>query len=140
MWQGLKRALGLTGDPVVQASPAIQTMARLGGGVVTPPESFGDKVARAISLLAAAKAYQQTGNREQALEAGQDALVLARELCSDDPVIGRRFLATSLYNLGIRLIEMGRREEALRVTQEAVLQYRELARVEQMCIRDRLRP
>jgi len=130
MWQGLKRALGLTGDPVVQASPAIQTMARLGGGVVTPPESFGDKVARAISLLAAAKAYQQTGNREQALEAGQDALVLARELCSDDPVIGRRFLATSLYNLGIRLIEMGRREEALRVTQEAVLQYRELARVE----------
>jgi tetratricopeptide (TPR) repeat protein len=67
------------------------------------------------------------GRREEALEAGQEAVSIRRDLASARPEAFRPALASALNNLANLLSAVGRREEALEAGQEAVSQYRDFA-------------
>ncbi len=67
------------------------------------------------------------GQREDALNATQEAVEIRRQLAQRRPDAFLPALATSLNNLGNGLSDLGRREDALNATQEAVEIYRQLA-------------
>lgn len=81
----------------------------------------------AASLIHLSIRLGAVGDREAALERGDEAVLLYRALSSENPEVFRPNLALSLNNLASRLSAMGRREEALEAGQEAVLLYRDLA-------------
>ena len=87
----------------------------------TPPQ------ARASALNSLAIAMSMAGQREPALLAAQEAVVIRRELAALRPDAFRPDLARSLNNLGNTLSELGQHEPALLAAQEAVDIRRELA-------------
>ncbi len=74
----------------------------------------------ATSLNNLAKFLSDLGQREEALQAAQEAVAMRRELAAQRPDAFRPDLATSLNNLANFLSELGQREEALQAAEEAV--------------------
>jgi len=71
--------------------------------------------------------YSAIGQREEALQAAQEAVEILRQLAQQPPQAFFPELAMSLNNLGAMLSALGRREEALQATQEAAEIFRRLA-------------
>ena len=67
------------------------------------------------------------GEREKALAAIEEAVLLYRELTRVFPDVGRPRLATSLSNLSKYFSDLGQREKALAASNEAVEIFRDLA-------------
>ncbi|KCZ87391.1 hypothetical protein HJA_12665 [Hyphomonas jannaschiana VP2] len=68
------------------------------------------------------------GNREDAMQAAQEAVELYRSLARKNPDTFNPGLAMGLNNLGNRHADLGNREDAMQAAQEAVDLYRPLAR------------
>lgn len=82
--------------------------------------------AKAYSNLSAS--LSTVGNREDALTAIQEAVVLFQAIAAEHPGIFNAELAASLRTLSSRLAHVGRREEALTKIEKAVNLHRALAK------------
>jgi predicted O-linked N-acetylglucosamine transferase (SPINDLY family) len=87
-----------------------------------------DKARRAGLLNNLGGALSALGQREQALEASQEAVDIRRKLAKANPQAFLPDLAMSLNNLGGALSDLGQREPALEASQEAADVYRKLAK------------
>lgn len=68
----------------------------------------------------------EVGRRAEALDTGQEAVTVRRELARLDPDAHLPDLARSVHNLSIHLAAVGRRAEALDTAEEAANYYSEL--------------
>ena len=82
---------------------------------------------RAAALSNLAIRLGDSGRREEALAASEEAAALYRQLAEARPDAFLPDLAASLNNLAIRLGELGRRDEALAAAEESVAMRRRLA-------------
>lgn len=95
--------------------------------VLVGASGVGNAAMRAAALGALAIALGRAGEREQALDAGQQAVDLYRTLTDNRIGYFRPSLAGALNNLSIWLSNLGYRERAFQATEEAVDLYRGLA-------------
>jgi DNA-binding transcriptional regulator GbsR (MarR family)/S1-C subfamily serine protease len=74
-----------------------------------------------------ANRLSETGERQQALDAAQEAVTHYRQLAQDNPATYLPDLAMSLNTLANRLSGTGERQQAREVAQEVITHYRQLA-------------
>jgi tetratricopeptide (TPR) repeat protein len=114
-------------DPATGYLEAVAAYRELAG---TNPGKYRADLARALTNLGLWRS--ELGRPDEALQAGQEALTILRELDEADPH-GFEFrveLTNCLVSLGIWYSELGRTDEALKVEQEAVSIRRELVAID----------
>ena len=118
-------AAGLVGPSSALATRRLETaggsMAETPPGAVAPNRGLSEK---ARELEDQAGALYSAGHYEEALQAQRDSVASHRRLAARDPS-QRLKLASSLHNLGVVLIRLGRKSEAIPPTAEALALYRD---------------
>ena len=89
------------------------------------PAEYEPQLADALHNLSIA--YDEVGNREQALASAQDCLALNRNLAEQDPETYKPDLASALNVLSVALDEMGQPTQAMQASMESVEAFRKLA-------------